>query len=454
MMVIIILPMKTDTNTMFDDFFIRALVAGIGVAIVAGPLGCFIVWRRLAYFGDTLSHAALLGVALAFLFEVNITLAVFGVCTCVSIALLLLQKHATLSSDALLGLLAHSALALGLVVLAFMTWIRMDLMGFLFGDILSVSKTDIAIVWLGGTVVLAVLMAIWKPLFAATVNFELAEAEGMNPERANIIFMLLMAAVIAIAMKIVGVLLITAMLIIPAATARRFASGPEQMALLAAIIGAVSVIGGLFGSLEWDTPAGPSIVVSAMVLFVLALVPKSTLGRKKIIETNTPAHLTKNQSLVMGALTNAEGPLSAYTILDQLRDDGFRAPLQVYRALDKLVETGMGGTFFWTVLEDAQIDLKTVHQKIGAQGRVSFGKPEAMQRYLGVAPGSVTAFGILNDTDKQVTLVLDQNLMKHNVINGHPLRNNATTSIARDDLVKFIEATGHEVNVLELDENF
>ena len=211
---------------MLDDFFTRAVVAGVGVALVAGPLGCFIVWRRLAYFGDTLSHAALLGVALAFLFEVNVTLAVFAVSACVSLALLLLQRRASLSADALLGLLAHSALALGLVVLAFMTWVRMDLMGFLFGDILAVSRIDIAFIWIGGAVVLAVLAAIWRSLFAGTVNRELAQAEGMNPERANIVFMLLMAAVIAISMKIVGVLLITAMLIIPAATARRFAPGP------------------------------------------------------------------------------------------------------------------------------------------------------------------------------------------------------------------------------------
>ena len=258
---------------MLDDFFTRAIIAGIGVALVAGPLGCFIVWRRLAYFGDTLSHAALLGVALALLFEVNITLAVFSVSACISIALLLLQKRATLSSDSLLGLLSHSALALGLVVLAFMTWVRMDLMGLLFGDILAVSQADIAIIWLGGVVVLIILAVIWRPLFAATVNRELAEAEGMNPERANIIFMLLMAAVIAIAMKVVGVLLITAMLIIPVASARRFASGPEQMAIFAASIGAVSVVGGLFGSLEWDTPAGPSIVVAAMGLFILSLLP-------------------------------------------------------------------------------------------------------------------------------------------------------------------------------------
>lgn len=258
---------------MLDDFFSRAVIAGIGVALVAGPLGCFIVWRRLAYFGDTLSHAALLGVALALLFEVNTTLAVFAVSVCVSLALLLLQKKATLSSDALLGLLAHSSLAIGLVTLAFMTWIRVDLMGFLFGDILAVTPQDIAIIWGGGLCVLLALAAIWRSLFAATVSAELAQAEGMQPERSNIIFMLLMAAVIAISMKIVGVLLITALLIIPAATARRFATGPEQMAALSAIAGVLAVFGGLFGSLEWDTPAGPSIVVTALLLFVMTLLP-------------------------------------------------------------------------------------------------------------------------------------------------------------------------------------
>ncbi len=258
---------------MLDDFFIRAMLAGIGVAVVTGPLGCFIVWRRLAYFGDTLSHAALLGVAMAFLLDINFTIAVFLVSAAVSMALLFLQRRATVSSDSLLGLLAHSALALGLVVLAFLTWVRVDLMGFLFGDILSVSRMDILVIYLGGAAVLVVLALIWTPLFAATVNRELAEAEGMNPDRANIVLMLLMATVIAISMKIVGVLLITAMLIIPAATARRFAVGPEQMAIIASVAGALAVVGGLFGSLEWDTPSGPSIVVAALFLFIVSLSP-------------------------------------------------------------------------------------------------------------------------------------------------------------------------------------
>ncbi len=266
---------------MFDDFFTRALIAGIGVALVAGPLGCFIVWRRMAYFGDTLAHAALLGVAIAFLFDVNIPLAVFAVSALISLALLVLQRRAALSSDAILGLLSHSTLAVGLVCLAFMTWVRVDLMGFLFGDILAVSTGDIVLIYAGGAVVLGLLIAIWRPLFAATVNRELAEAEGLEPDRANLIFMLLMAAVIAIAMKIVGVLLITALLIIPVAAARRLSSGPEQMAVVAAAIGVASVIAGLYGSLEWDTPSGPSIVVAAMVFFLIGLLPLAGLLRSK-----------------------------------------------------------------------------------------------------------------------------------------------------------------------------
>ena len=261
---------------MLDDFFSRALIAGVGVALVAGPLGCYIVWRRLAYFGDTLSHAALLGVALALLFQVNITLSVFSVSVFVSLALVLLQRRITLSADALLGLLAHSALAVGMVALSFMTWVRVDLMGFLFGDILAVTPFDIAVIWGGGFFVLLILVIFWQSLFAATVNLELAQAEGMKPEQANIIFMMLMAAVIAISMKIVGVLLITSMLIFPAAIARRFASGPEQMALIAAIVGIIAVFGGLYGSLQWDTPAGPSIVVAASSFFILTVIPTAS----------------------------------------------------------------------------------------------------------------------------------------------------------------------------------
>nr|WP_240492868.1 zinc ABC transporter permease subunit ZnuB [Candidatus Terasakiella magnetica] len=256
-----------------DDFFMRALIAGVGLAIVVGPLGCFVVWRRMAYFGDTMAHSALLGVALSFLFDISLMIGVFGVAALVSLLLITLQKRKSLPTDALLGILSHSALAIGLVLVAFMAWLRIDLMGYLFGDILSVSVGDIAMIYGGGIAILAVLALIWRGLLAASVSEELAEVEGLKPERTKLIFMLLMAGVVAIAIKIVGILLITALLIIPAATARRFATTPEVMAVLASIFGVMSVIGGLFSSLQYDTPSGPSIVVMAVVLFILSLLP-------------------------------------------------------------------------------------------------------------------------------------------------------------------------------------
>ncbi|MBB3607606.1 zinc ABC transporter permease subunit ZnuB [Rhizobium sp. BK602] len=263
---------------MFDDFFLRAILAGVGLALTTGPLGCFIIWRRMAYFGDTISHSALLGVALSLLFQLNLTLSVFAVAALVSILLLFLQRRQALSADALLGILSHATLAIGLVIVAFMSWVRIDLIAFLFGDILAVSRSDVAMIWGGGILVLAAIAWLWRSLLASTVNPELAEAEGLNPERAKLFFMLLMAVVIAIAMKIVGILLITALLIIPAATARRFAATPEMMAVFASLVGAVAVVGGLFGSLHYDTPSGPSIVVAALGLFIISLLPLARRG--------------------------------------------------------------------------------------------------------------------------------------------------------------------------------
>ena len=259
---------------MLDDFFVRAILAGIGLALTTGPLGCFVIWRRMAYFGDTMAHSALLGVALSLFFSLNLMVSVFVVAALVSVILIVLQKRQGLSADALLGILSHATLAIGLVMVAFMTWVRFDLIAFLFGDILAVTPTDVAIVWIGGFVVVAIIAWLWRPLLAGTVNVELAEAEGMQPERARLIFMLLMALVIAIAMKIVGIMLITSLLIIPAAAARRFATTPEVMAVLASLIGAVAVVIGLFGSLTYDTPSGPSIVVAALLLFIISLLPR------------------------------------------------------------------------------------------------------------------------------------------------------------------------------------
>ena len=255
-----------------DDFVLRALVAGIGVAAVAGPLGSFVVWRRMAYFGDTLAHSALLGVALGVLLRVNLNLAVVGLCVALALLLVALQQQRHLASDTLLGIMSHGALSLGLVVLSLIETVRVDLMGYLFGDILAVTPADIVWVYAGGTVALVALAALWRPLLAMTVHEELARVEGVNVGATRLGFMLLVALAIAVAMKLVGILLITSLLILPAATARRFARSPEQMALFAALAGTIAVALGLVASLRWDTPTGPSIVVAASLLFALSAI--------------------------------------------------------------------------------------------------------------------------------------------------------------------------------------
>jgi zinc transport system permease protein len=252
-----------------DDFLLRAVIAGLGVALVTGPLGVFVVWRRMAYFGDTLAHSALLGVALGFLLSINLNLSVVLLGIVLALLLFSMSNNRQLSQDTQLGILAHSALSLGLVVMAFQTSVRVDLMGYLFGDILAVSNSDLIWVWAGGIGVLAVLALIWRPLLSLTVHAELAQVEGVPVGRMRLIFMLLIAMVIAVSMKIVGVLLITSMMIIPAAAARRFSQTPEQMAVIAAVIGSLAVLLGLAGSWQWDTPAGPSVVVAAASIFAL-----------------------------------------------------------------------------------------------------------------------------------------------------------------------------------------
>jgi zinc transport system permease protein len=256
---------------MIDDFFIRALIAGVGIALVTGPLGCFVIWRRLSFFGDTLSHAALLGVTFSISFDINISLSVFIVSSIVALILIRLQKNTNLAGDALLGLLAHSSLAIGLVVLGFLSFIRFDIMGLLFGDILSVTLSDLLIIWIGGAVIILILSLIWKPLFASTVNYEIAEAEGLSPEKYNILFTILMAAIIAISIKMVGLLLITGMMIIPAAAARNLSNSPKQMVVISIIFGLLSVLIGLYASLELNTPSGPSIITTSLLFFILSL---------------------------------------------------------------------------------------------------------------------------------------------------------------------------------------
>ncbi len=258
-------------EALLSDFFWRAVLGGLGVAVVAGPLGCFVVWRRMAYYGDSLAHGALLGVALGIALDVGVNAGTLLVFAGLVALLLVLQGQRTLATDTVLGILAHSALSLGLVIISFLPQVRVDLMGYLFGDILAVTRGDLGWIFGGGTVALAVLVWLWPHLLRLTIHEELAQAEGVPVWAARLGLMLLVALVIVVAMKIIGILLITSLLIIPPAAARPFAGSPERMALLAAAIGALAVIAGLGASLTWDTPSGPSVVVAAAALFALSV---------------------------------------------------------------------------------------------------------------------------------------------------------------------------------------
>jgi zinc transport system permease protein len=250
-----------------DEFLLRALAAGVGVALVAGPMGSFVVWRRMAFFGDTLAHSALFGIALGLVLGVDLTLGILAAAVVVAALLALARRRQTLATDTTLAILAHGSLAFGLVLLAFLEDVRVDLFAYLFGDILAVGADDLLWIYGAGALALAALVAIWRPLLSLTVHADLAQVEGAPVTAVRLAFLMIVAVVVAVSIKIVGVLLVTALLIVPAATARRFARSPEVMALGAAGIGTLSVVLGLAGSLAWDVPSGPAIVVAAVLLF-------------------------------------------------------------------------------------------------------------------------------------------------------------------------------------------
>jgi zinc transport system permease protein len=256
-----------------EPFLLRALLAGLGLAIVAAPLGCFVVWRRMAYYGETVAQAGLIGIALGLVFSLDLTAAVLGVTLLASGLLVLLSRQQLVSFDSLLGLLAHAALAVGVILASLVRGPQLDFMAFLFGDIFAVTGSDLGWVYLGGAVALLALMVLWRPLLALSVHEDLAAAEGVATERIKLLFVLLLALVVAIAIKIVGVLLTIAFLIMPAAAARPLAGTPEQMAAIAAVIGMLAVAAGLFLSVSLDTPGGPSIVLMLAAFFAASIFP-------------------------------------------------------------------------------------------------------------------------------------------------------------------------------------
>jgi zinc transport system permease protein len=256
---------------MIDDFMLRAALAGIGVALLTAPLGCFVVWQRLAMFGNSIAHCGLLGVAVGVLLSIDLTLGVIMTSLALAALLIGLQGQKLLPQDTLLGILAHAALAAGLLAATWIGGARLDLMGYLFGDILAVSTSDLWWIFAGVVMIGGAMVYLWRPLLSMSVHEELAAAEGVPVDIVRAGFMLLIAFTVAVSIKIVGILLITSLLIIPAATARAFASSPERMAIGAVVMSVIAVLAGLGFSVQLDTPAGPSIVLVLTALFALTV---------------------------------------------------------------------------------------------------------------------------------------------------------------------------------------
>ena len=253
---------------MIEPFILRAIIAGIGVAIIAGAIGCFVVWRKMAYFGDSLAHSALLGVALGLVLGISTNLGTIIICSIFAIVLIWLQQKKILATDTLLGILAHSALSVGMVTLSLLER-SVDLHSYLFGDILAVNSSEIYYILFGGFFVLIFLYFNWSSFVLMTIDEKLARAEGINVVINQLLIMLLMTIVVAVSFKIVGLLLITSLLIIPAASARQLAHSPELMAVVSSVLAVFSVILGILSSIYLDTPSGPSIVVMSALIFVM-----------------------------------------------------------------------------------------------------------------------------------------------------------------------------------------
>lgn len=253
-----------------------ALLGGVGLALISAPLGVFVVWQRQSYFGATLAHSALLGVSIALLLQTNLSITIIVVSLLIAWGIYSLSHTKQLSSDTLLGILAHSSLALGLILISLQSSVQIDLMSYLFGDILSINPFDILLIAFIGLLIALFYKKHWNDLLNITLNAELAHVEGTQVKKVQLQFVLLLALMIALSMKIVGVLLITSLLIIPAAAARRLAHTPEQMLVWSVLLGIVSVLLGIGASYQWDIPTGPAIVMAATVLFLLLLSKKPT----------------------------------------------------------------------------------------------------------------------------------------------------------------------------------
>jgi zinc transport system permease protein len=257
-----------------DDFLIRAMIGAGLLGAAAGPIGCIVLWRRMAYLGESVAHLGLTGVAAGILLGVS---PLIGVVVLAILAALVMARagesaRGLIPSGTIIGIVGHVGLALGFVLLATMDTVRADLLGYLFGDVLALSTSEIIWIAAASAGLLVAIAVLWRPLIALSINRDIAIAEGTRHRLADTAFLVLVAILVALGLKIVGALLIVALILIPPAAARAFSRTPEAMAVLSAFLGAASAPLGI--ELAWmsNAPAGPSIVLAAAALLSVSLV--------------------------------------------------------------------------------------------------------------------------------------------------------------------------------------
>ncbi|RUA06266.1 MAG: hypothetical protein DSY43_02585 [Gammaproteobacteria bacterium] len=255
-----------------EGFILRAVLAAVGISIIAGSLGCFVIWKRMSYFSDSISHSALLGVSLGLVSGLGLHFGLIVVGITFAILIVILQQRQFLSNDAILGIFSHISLSLGIVILALVGGANTDYFSLLFGDILSISNQDI--IWIYAILILVgtLLITFWQRLLLLTLNEDLGVASGLNKILYQILFMLMIALTVSVSVQIVGVLLITSLLIIPPAIARVFSNNPAQMVLFSILTSIIAVIIGLSGSMYYDIATGPTIVIALGALFITSQV--------------------------------------------------------------------------------------------------------------------------------------------------------------------------------------
>ena len=261
----------TGMTEWLDDFLVRSVIAGLIMVVIAAPMGCLMVWQRLAFLSDTLGHAAVMGVGLGLLLEVTPVFGVLAVALLIVFSLNRVNSFNSALSETTLAIISHTGLAGGIILVGLLPAQSVNLEAILFGDLLATTSADLTRLLITTVVLLLLLLHYWRSFVAVSVSREIAQAEGIEVRKVQLLMYIMIALLVAVMMKVMGVLLIAAMLVIPTSSARLFSRSPEQMVAVSALYGLGALAGGISSSFHFDWQTGPAIVVSATLLLLITL---------------------------------------------------------------------------------------------------------------------------------------------------------------------------------------